>query len=169
MTLWPHQAVAIDRARDAIKRGLPSGLIASPCGTGKTFLFCELARRLSWPTLVLCHRDELIRQTVDTFGSVWPDASVGVVKASRNEWRDHDVVVASVQSLHNGRLERMPRDRFGLIVADECHHAAADSWTRVLRYFASRFLLGCSATPERLDGKNLSDLFGEKALFVYEL
>lgn len=167
MTLWPHQTVAIDRALDAIKRGVPSGLISSPCGTGKTTMFTELARRLGWRVLVLCHRDELIRQTENTFASVYPDATVGIIKAERDEWRDRDVVIASVQSLHNGRLERMPRDRFGLVVADECHHAVSESWTRILRYFDSRFRLGCSATPERLDGKSLSELFGDKALFVY--
>ena len=169
MILWPHQTVAINKTLDAIKRGQPSGLIASPCGTGKTTIFTELARRLGWPTLVLCHRDELIRQTVDTFADLWPRASVGVIKAERDEWRDRDVVVVSVQSLHNGRLERMPRDRFGLVVADECHHAAAQSWTRILQHFNSRFRLGCSATPERLDGKSLSELFVAKALFIYQL
>ena len=48
MNLWPHQIVALDRALDAIKRSLPSGLVASPTGTGKTRLFVELARRLGW-------------------------------------------------------------------------------------------------------------------------
>ena len=83
--LWPHQEVAINRALDAIARGLPAGLIASPTGSGKTRLFVELARRLGWRVLVLNHTAELIQQTQDAFAEVWPDATVGIVKGPRDE------------------------------------------------------------------------------------
>lgn len=169
MNLWPHQAVAIDRVLDAIKRGVPSGLICSPTGSGKTRLFCELARRLDWPVLVMNHTAELIQQTEAEFAEVWPNATIGIVKGPRDEWRNYDVVIASVQSLKNGRLERMPRDRFGLLICDEAHHSPAQSWSNIIRHFSSRFLLGLSATPERLDGQGLDELFGPEPLFVYEL
>jgi superfamily II DNA or RNA helicase len=141
-----------------------------PTGCGKTLISAEIMRQLNVPTLFLCHRDELIRQTVDTLSRAWPAASVGVVKAERNEWADgQDVVVASVQSLHDRRLDAMPEDRFELLVVDECHHAAAPTWRRVIEHFDSRFLLGLSATPERADGEGLADLFGDRPLYTYPL
>jgi hypothetical protein len=146
-----------------------------PTGCGKTRAFCTLAAQLGWPTLVLVHRDELVRQTVDELGETWPSAVVGVVKAERNEWATTpagckpDAVVASVQSLHANRLAEMPADRFGLVIADEAHHAVAPTWARVLDHFSSRFILGCTATPERADGKGLAERFGERPLYSYAL
>ena len=169
MNLYPHQVAALAAVKSYIKSDHTAGLIGMPTGTGKTVIFCTLGHDLGWPTLILVHRDELVTQTIDTLEWVWPAASAGVIKAERNEWCGHDAVVASVASLHGGRLKRMPRDRFGLIVVDEAHHATADSWVRVLDYFDSRFILGCTATPERFDGRSLADRFGDKALFTYQL
>lgn len=169
LTLWPHQRAAIAATLPAIESGRVAGLWAMPTGTGKTVTFATLAQRLGWPVLILVHRDELVRQTVKTFGFVWPDASVGVVQADRNEIDGHDVVVASVQSLHKRRLHRIPDDRFGLVIADEAHHAVARTWEAVLDHFDSRFILGCTATPERADGKGLAERFGSEPLYVYPL
>ena len=169
MELYPHQKAALAAVKSFINADRKAGLIVMPTGTGKTVIFCTLGHDLGWTTLILVHRDELVRQTIETLERVWPAAIAGVVKAARNEWQDRDAVVASVQSLNNSRLEGMPRDRFGLIVVDEAHHAAAESWVRILDYFDSRFILGCSATPERFDGRSLADRFGDKALFTYQL
>lgn len=144
--LWPHQQAALVAAHSAIRRGVSEGLWSMPTGTGKTVAFVTLARDLDWPTLILVHRDELVTQTVNTLEDVWPDASVGVVKAKLDDWHDDEqVVVASVQSLHNGRLTRIPRDRFELVVADEAHHAVAQTWRAVFDHFRHRFLLGTTA------------------------
>ena len=97
--LWPHQLAALDATERAIARGVQSGLWAMPTGTGKTLTFVELSRRLGWPTLILCHRDELIRQATGTVNRLWPEASVGVVQADRDGWHGADVVIASVPSL----------------------------------------------------------------------
>ncbi len=172
--LWPHQLAAIQAARDAIDGGQASGLWVMPTGTGKTVTFTTLAKELAWPTLVMVHRDELIRQTCNTVKRVWPEAMVGIIQAERDEWeglfgRAPEIVIASVASLHARRREQIPRDRFGLIVADEAHHSVAASWSNVIEYFQSRFVLGCTATPDRSDGKGLADLFGREPLYVYSL
>lgn len=169
MKLWPHQHAAVEAATSAIRSGRRSGLWSMPTGTGKTIAFATVARILKWPTLVLVHRDELVRQTVDAFDLVWPAASVGVVKAERNEIDGRDVVVASVQSLHAKRLAQVPTDRFSLVVPDEAHHVVADTWSAVLDHFASRFVLGCTATPERFDGRGLADRFGAEPIYTYPL
>jgi superfamily II DNA or RNA helicase len=164
-----HQAAAAEAALEAIGGGRDRGLIVCPTGTGKTWLFCELARVLAVPTLVIVHRDELVQQTLDTLGRAWPDCKHGVVKDTRNEWDAEDVVVASVQSLNAKRLEKIPKDRFGLVVADEAHHGVAPSWARAIEHFERGFLLGVTATPDRLDGKGLGEMFGGAVLFNYTL
>jgi superfamily II DNA or RNA helicase len=139
-----------------------------PTGTGKTVAFTTLAARMNCQTLVVVHRDELVRQTLRTFGACWPGAVVGVVQADRNEWLGRHAVVGMVQSLRT-RLHQFSPDHFGLVVVDEAHHAPADSYRMVTDHFQPHFLLGCTATPDRLDGQGLDDLFGEKPLYVYEL
>lgn len=153
----------------AIANGQKAGLWCMPTGVGKTFCFTELARLLNQRTLVLVHRDELIEQTLNHFARQWPMAIAGVVKAERDEWQNRDVVVASVQSLTERWLEKIQRDLFGLVVADECHHLASASWSRVTAYFQPAFLLGCTATPDRLDGKGLSEWFGPAPLYSFSL
>jgi hypothetical protein len=166
--LWPHQEAAITAAREHLAAGGPSGLWVMPTGTGKTVAFCTLAARIDLPALVVVHRDELVRQTLRTLGLCWPSAAAGVVQAERTEWRERHAVVGMVQSLRT-RLDTIPADRFGLLVIDEAHHAPADSYRLVAGHFRPRFRLGCTATPERLDGQGLDDLFGDKPLYVYEL
>jgi superfamily II DNA or RNA helicase len=163
--LWPHQRAAIASIHTAREAGTSSGLWVMPTGTGKTVAFASLAKSLDWPTLVLVHRDELLRQAAATFREVWADAAVGTL--SRGGWKESKVVVASVQSLAN-RLGQFKQGRFGLVVVDEAHHAPAFQWGEVIRHFSPRFLLGVTATQNRLDGKPLDGVFGG-VVFEYGL
>lgn len=169
LSLWPHQTAALAATHDAIATGRQAGLWALPTGTGKTYTFLTLARERGVPTLVLVHRDELIRQAVRSAAVVDPAATVGVLHGEQNAWQGCDIVVASVPSLHPTRLAAIPRQQFGLLIADECHHVPAPSWSRILEHFTPGFLLGVTATPDRLDGQGLAAWFGPEPLFVYAL
>lgn len=109
-------------------------------------------------SLVLVHRDELAQQTLAKIKMVAPELSTGIVKAELNEV-DRDVVVASVQTVHrDNRLSQL--GEFATVIVDECHHAAAPTWNKVLTGVGSYsafgpLTVGFTATPER-DGKSLS-------------
>lgn len=153
----------------AIASGQESGLWVMPTGLGKTYAFTEFARLMNQRTLVIVHREELIQQTLNHFEKQWPMASLGVIKADRNEWR-RDVVVCSIQSMNPKRLVGIPGDYFGLVIVDEAHHISAPTYGRCVRHFAGRgFLLGVTATPDRLDGKGLAEWFGPEPLFSYTI
>ena len=169
ISLRPYQEEAHLAALEAINAGQRMGLWVKPTGTGKTRAAVAVAETLDVPTLFLVHRDELVTQTVNTFQQLWSSASIGVVKAERNEWQEPHIVVASVQTLNKKRLETIPRDRFGLLIADECHHTPAPTWSRAITWFESGFRLGMTATPDRLDGKGLAEWFGPAPLYVYSL
>jgi hypothetical protein len=77
---------------------------------------------------------------------------------------DADVVFASVQSLGRA-LSRWSPDHFDLIVIDEFHHAAAPTYRRIIEYFRTQFLLGLTATPQRMDGADLLALCGDNLIF----
>lgn len=177
ITLWPHQEAAIQATLLGIRAGLTAGLIVLPTGTGKTGFALSLGRRLQLPALFAVHRDELLRQTVQAAGVFWPEAVVASIESGTKVWdepdlrtgRRPDLVVAMVPSLHPERLATIAPDRFGLVELDEAHHAPAPAFARVLDHFRPGFLLGITATPQRLDGRGLAARFGRQPLYSYAL
>lgn len=135
---YQEQALAAVRADWA--SGVQRPAVVAPTGAGKTVMFAHLINeevRGEARAVVLVHRDELADQAMDKIRQVAPDLRVGKVKAGDNQVRS-DVVVASVQTLATGsRLSQLldteeQHGPFGLVVVDECHHAVAPSWRRVL-------------------------------------
>lgn len=159
--LRPYQHEAIEAIDKAEAQGIRRPLVAHATGLGKTVVFCNFIAQRSHRCLVLVHRDELIRQTVEKIRMIAPELSVGVVKAERNEL-DAGVIVASVQTLaHPKRRQQLPVD-IQTIVVDEAHHVAAESYQRILGHCRA-FLpdtnvltVGFTATPERGDGVSLA-------------
>lgn len=179
--LRDYQVEAIAATAEAYRRGVRRPLIGLPTGTGKTIIFASIvsgAVGKDRRALILAHRDELITQAMDKLVQVSPEleTSVGVVKAEQNEYA-RPVTVASVQSLHPRRLERtidsITRERLSedewpwdVIVVDEAHHAAADSYVRVLDQIGAfdlggPLVLGVTATPQRADGRDLGEVWEE--------
>lgn len=138
--------------------------VVLPTGAGKTVVLSHLIdqhlRQHGGRALVIAHREELIQQAAAKVRAVAPHLKVGVVKAGRNEHRGVDVIVASIQTLAVGR-RRAAITGIGLVVVDECHHAAADSYVEVLAHFGAWNgvpVAGFTATMTRTDG-GLADVW----------
>lgn len=169
LALRPYQREAKEAFWDRVFAGLRRGIIQLPTGTGKTLLAAAMARELGGRTLWIAHRDELIEQPRRTFAAVWPEASVGVVKAEQDE-ADAQVVLASIQTIYQPhRLRRL--GAFDFVVVDEAHHAVAPTWRRTLVGVGGFRpdgppVLGLTATVERGDQLALGEVFEE---VVYQL
>jgi hypothetical protein len=84
-----------------------------------------------------------------------PEKQFGIYNGKAKEGKA-DAIFASIYTLSLKRhLEIFQTDEFDLIIIDEFHHAAADSYQRALDYFRPRFLLGITATPDRNDNKDV--------------
>ena len=129
-------------------------ILVSPTGSGKTTMATEIVERLGRPTLWLAHRKELIDQAAERLAA--HGLRAGIVMAGFRSDPDARVQVASVQT-----LVRRNRPPAGLVVVDECHHAAAETYQKILSDYTDAALVGLTATPFRLDGRGLGDLFGE--------
>ncbi|WP_408645947.1 DEAD/DEAH box helicase [Streptomyces odonnellii] len=133
--------------------------VVLPTGAGKTVVFANLIKGMREQlgrkrALVIAHREELIEQAAAKIRAVCPDLKVGIVKAERNHHRFMDVVVASVQTLAVKRRREAIQD-IGMIVVDECHHAAAATYRTVLEHFGAWRgvpTAGFTATMTRGDG-----------------
>jgi superfamily II DNA or RNA helicase len=159
ITFRPYQEAAIQSARDRIARGVRRILLNSPTGSGKTVIAGGIVQRAvakGRRVLFLAHRRELIDQTVNKLR----DAGVhdfGVIMAGSGMINpDAPVQVASIQT-----LIRREFPRADLVIIDECHRAASRSYLSVLANYPDAAVIGLSATPERLDGKGLDNIFSD--------
>jgi superfamily II DNA or RNA helicase len=128
----------------------------APTGSGKTVTFASIVATETargGHTVIVGHRQEITDQISLALadlgvphGMIRPDAPM----------TDHPVQVGMVQTLAR-RIERVPEP--ALLVVDEAHHAVAATWMRVFEMWPNARVLGCTATPERLDGRGLSDVF----------
>jgi superfamily II DNA or RNA helicase len=157
LQLRAHQddaLAALERMRD---EGKTIALMDHATGAGKTVTAIADARRLGGRTLWLVHRRDLVAQTHKEFRRLWPEAVTGRYYGGAHE-TDADNLVAAIQSVAD-RLDEFAPGEFQYLVLDEAHHAAADTYRRVLEYFRPRFILGLTATAERADGQDLLELF----------
>lgn len=160
LKLRPYQHETIAAVESSWKRGEKPAVVL-PTGMGKTVAFTQLMIDNA-PALCLVHRDELVHQTLAKLHALAPELSTGTVKAELNEWRRH-LVVASVQTLsRQNRLDLIEPDFYDRIIVDECHHAAAPSYRRILDHFTAPYV-GFTATLTRADSKGLGDVFTEVA------
>lgn len=128
-------------------------LIQMATGLGKTVTFANIPRR--GRMLILSHREELVRQPLKYF-----DCLCGVEMAGESTTPMDEVVSASVQTISR-RLDRFHPNDFDIIVCDEAHHAAANTYRRIFNHFTPRLLLGFTATPGRGDKVRLDDIFSD--------
>ena len=164
LALRPYQEDVIQAVGAAWTRGILTPAVVLPTGTGKTVIFADLARRdaeIGGSPLILVHRDELVRQTMAKIHDAAPGMSVGVVQGDRQE-HGRDITVASVQTVSRpNRIASAHLERYSLVIVDEAHHAAADSYLRVMAAAENALFAGFTATLARQDGRPLGAVWGE--------
>ena len=160
MKLRPYQEDMIQRTREALRQH-KSVLLQGPTGCGKTALTVHMMQRSAErgiSSMFCVHQGELLRQTSK---ALWQQhLEHGLIASGRRTSR-MPAQVASVQTLVR-RLDRY--DEPGLIIIDEAHRAAANTYQRVMDAYPSAKIIGLTATPARTDGKPLSDIFSDLVL-----
>lgn len=137
--LRDYQQDLFDKTSQSFGRGYRRPLIVAPCGAGKSYLFAEMARRTKGEVLVLTHRQELKQQHEELLRNLHiENARVSMVLTEANRLREHATPA--------------------LIVSDEAHLSRSNSWQKVIEYYDT-YTVGLTATPIRLDGKPLGDIY----------
>jgi len=158
-SLRPYQSQAVDQVREAFRAGRRRPLLVAPTGSGKTVIFSYVTANAAAKgnrTLVLVHRAELLNQTHAALSQL--EVPHGLIAAGKTADHSHLTQVASVQTLIRRLDQVRPPD---LIVIDEAHHATAGAWATVLARWPNARVLGVTATPQRLDGKGLGEVFDD--------
>lgn len=163
MLLRPYQEAAVDDACKALDSH-KNTIVVAPTGAGKTIMLSALVGRRfkdGKKILVMQHRDELVEQNKSKFERINPYITTSIVNGTVKHW-DGDAVFSMVQTISR---ERNLRDRpaFDMVVVDESHHAAADTYVRVIDAVKAdnpdAEIVGFTATPNRGDGKGLRRVF----------
>ena len=161
LELKEHQKAALESLEQMRSNNETIALLYHATGTGKTVTAVTDAKHCGGRVLFLAHTQELVEQAANTFSRLWPEVTVGRYMESIKDVSSH-VVCGSIQSvaLH---LESFKDNDFDYMIVDEAHHAAADTYQKVLAYFKPSFTLGLTATPERADDKSILDIFKNTA------
>lgn len=143
-------------------RGHWKNLVVAATGTGKTVMaasdyksFAEKNERAR--LLFIAHREEILRQSLQTFRQVLCNYNFGEKWYGGEEPSNYEYVFASKDTLNNRLANlQLPDDYYDYIVIDEVHHVAASSYRNIINYFKPKVLLGLTATPERMDGEDIT-------------
>lgn len=161
LELKEHQKAALRALEEMRDNSETIALLYHATGTGKTTTAVMDAKRCGGRVLFIAHTQELVDQATKRFRELWTTTTVGRYCEAIKQPRAH-VVCGSVQSvaLH---LDEFKNDDFDYLIVDEAHHAAADTYQKVLSYFKPAFTLGLTATPERADDKSILEIFKNTA------
>jgi superfamily II DNA or RNA helicase len=158
----PHevQLRALEALRRTRQSGYSAGLVVLATGLGKTWLSAfdtdapEFRR-----VLFVAHREEILKQSQATFRAATRDGHFGELLVGGHKPTRGQHVFASIQSLHEKRLESLRPDAYDVVIVDEFHHAEGKTYRDLLQHLKPRVLLGLTATPERTDGKSILGWF----------
>ena len=153
------QIEALCALEDTRAEGAKRALVQAATGVGKTYLAAFDSKSYE-RVLFVAHREEILKQAAASFRNVRNSEDYGFFTGEEKS-TDKSVIFVSVATL--GRSEYLSEkyfapDYFQYLVIDEFHHAVNEQYQRIVKYFKPQFLLGLTATPERMDGRNIYEL-----------
>lgn len=147
--------------------GNTKALVCAAAGSGKTFLAAFDARNFNPDRLLyIVQEGSILMKSYETFSKVFgADKTYGIYNKDFKEI-NADFLFSTNITMANS-LELFDKRHFDYIIIDECHHATAETYKKIIEYFEPQFLLGITATPERMDGEDVFGLFDQN--IPYEL
>lgn len=148
--------------------GRTKNLLVAATGVGKTVISAFDFKRFhkengrAAKLLFVAHREEILKQSQATFRAILRNFNFGDLLVGGNTPDSLDHLFVSIQSFNSSKLhEKTTPDFYDFIIIDEFHHAAAASYQKLLKYYQPKILLGLTATPERMDGKDVLSYFDD--------
>lgn len=163
---YAYQQEILDQlAAERNNYGHNKNLVVAATGVGKTIIAAFDYKRFkethsSARLLFVAHRKEILEQSVQKFQEVLNDFNFGELYVAGKRPNNIEHLFVSIQSFNSAHMTKWTNeDYYDYIIIDEFHHAAADSYQDLLNYYKPKILLGLTATPERMDGKDILQYF----------
>ena len=147
--------------------GTNRALVVAAAGSGKTYLAAFDALNFNPKRLLyIVHEGSILKKSLETFSDVFGNSVTYGIFSGEYKEMDADFVFATNITMCKS-LELFSKSEFDYIIIDECHHATAETYKKIIGYFEPEFLLGLTATPERMDNQDVFALFDKNV--PYEL
>ena len=162
---YDYQKLILDEIQAERDSGINKHLVIAATGTGKTMIaafdYASFAQKSNKrPSLLfIAHREEILKQALNSFRQVLRDGSFGDLVTGNHQPEQEQFLFCTVQSWNSKKLGKLYAEHFDYIVLDEAHHAAAESYQRLIKHVKPKSLLGLTATPERQDGLDIRNDF----------
>lgn len=153
------QSEALKSLQTLRSDGKVRALLISATGTGKTYLSAFDVKSFNPRRfLFLVHNENILKDAKASYERVLgPKYSYGFYTGNRKD-AGSTAVFSTIQTMSK-RMEDFHRDHFDYIVCDEAHHSTAGTYRQILQYFHPGFMLGMTATPERMDQADVFQIF----------
>ncbi|WP_113774581.1 DUF3427 domain-containing protein [Lactobacillus gasseri] len=156
------QKAALANLNALVKEQAKKALVVSATGTGKTYLGAFAVKEYKPKKfLYLVHREQIAKKALESFYRVigGKKSDYGLLTGNRHDF-DKKYLFGTVQTVSQEQiLEQLDPEEFDYILIDEAHRVAAPTYQKILNHFAPKFLLGMTATPERMDKQNIYEIF----------
>ena len=155
------QEKALEKLENLRNKGENKALIIAATGTGKTYLSAFDVKNFKAKTILfLVHRENILIKAKQSFEEILPHInSFGLYTGNKKE-QNKNYLFSTIQTMSSNFLE-FSQDFFDYIIIDEAHHATSPSYKKILDYFKPKFLLGLTATSNRMDGNSIYEIFDE--------
>jgi len=170
ISLFNYQQGALNRIFKAFKTRF-FVLVVMATGLGKTIVSAFWAKtelKKKQRGLFLCHENDILNQALEMFRLVLgPLPIFRTFYGNGKDWNadNADIVFASFQSFSEWH-QAFDKDHFDFIIVDESHHSQASTFKEVIQYFTPKKLFGMTATPDRMDGREIREIFGKETVNI---
>ncbi len=159
--LYEHQEVALQDIKKAREEGNASFLVVLPTASGKSKIIEEdikenLLINPNLRVLIMCPSNNIKLDWLERTKNLLCDINLDITYGDKVS---NQLVISTYASAY-GFVNYLDKEYFDYIVVDEAHHAVAEVTKKTIQYFNPKFLIGLTATPERLDRKKLDEVFG---------
>ena len=163
------QRKALRELRRYRNMGIKRSLIISATGSGKTYLAAFDARNFGAKRLLyIVHRETILKDARDSFIKVFGAERTYGFFTGNEKSLDSDFVFATNTMLAK-HIDEFSPEEFDYIIYDEVHHIVANTGKKIFEFFKPEFMLGLTATPERMDNQDIFGLFDQNVPFELRL
>src|SRR3989344_840932 len=167
--ITPHnyQSDAIVKVCNALE-AKRRALVVMATGTGKTVVGAFAIKELLklGRGLFLCHNNRILEQSMEQFREVLgQEVTLGVFHGEKKHWDEVDILFASFQTFVDWK-HAFFENEFRFVIVDESHHSQAITFKEVIKYFKPQELIALTATPDRMDQKDIREIFGQEVVNI---
>lgn len=154
------QKIALEKLENLREKNQTKALIIAATGSGKTYLSAFDVRNFqAKKMLFLVHRENILIDAKHSFENIILNKSFGLFTGNKKE-KECDYLFSTIQTM-GLYLDEFEKDEFDYIIIDEAHHATSATYKKIIDYFEPKFLLGLTATSNRMDGNSIYEIFDE--------